>query len=85
MGLRNDSGRQVQFRPLGENFGRKVLHAVVESGNGDPAVVVEDAAEDTGQDPDRILRTAAKNPGMQIPVGGLDLHLVVDQARATPW
>ena len=37
------------------------------------------AAENAGQHPDRILRAAAEDAGMQIAVGGLDPHLLVDQ------
>ncbi len=42
--------------------------------------VVEKAAEDAGQHPDRILRAAAEHAGMQIAIGGLDLDLVIDQS-----
>ena len=71
--------RQIELRPLGENVGRKILHAVIKAGDGDVAVFIKNAAENTGQHPDRILRGAAEDAGMQIAVGGLDLHFVVDQ------
>ena len=80
IGLRNDSGVRLRLLPLRQNIRRQILHAVIEAGNGDAAVVVEQAAEDAGQHPDRILRAAAEHAGMQVAVGGLDLDLVIDQA-----
>ena len=38
------------------------------------------AAENTGQHPDRILRAAAEYAGMQIAVGGLDPHFIVNES-----
>ena len=37
------------------------------------------AAENAGQHPDRVLRAAAEDAGMQIAAGGLDPHLVVNK------
>ena len=80
IGLRNYSARQIELRPLRQDVRRQILHAIVEAGNGDAAVVVEQAAEDAGQHPDRVLRAAAENAGMQIAVGGLDPDFFIDQA-----
>src|SRR5947209_4763171 len=56
------------------------LIPVIKAGNGDVAVLVKDAAEDACQNPDWILRAAAKDAGMQIAVSGFDLDLVIDQS-----
>ena len=79
IGFRNEFRRQIEILPLRQDVRRQVLHAVVEAGNGDVAVVVMQAAENTGQHPDRVLRAAAEDAGMQIAVGGLDLDLVIDE------
>ena len=44
------------------------------------AVLIEQASENAGQHPDRILRAAAEDAGMQVAIGGLDLDLVVNQS-----
>src|SRR5439155_26025385 len=53
--------REVEVLPLRQNIRRQILHAVVEAGNGDAAVVVEQAAEDVGQHADRVARAAAEH------------------------
>ena len=80
IGLRKDSGREVELRPLRQDIGRQVLHAIIEARDGDAAVVVVKAAENAGQHPDRVLRATAEDAGMQIAVGGLDLYFLVDQS-----
>src|SRR6516225_8231566 len=60
--------RQIELLPLCENIGRKVLHTVIETRDGDAAVLIKNAAEDPRQNPDRDLRAAAKNAGMQIAI-----------------
>ncbi len=80
IGLRNDSGERLRALPLRQDIRRQILHAVVEAGDGDAAVVVEQAAEDVGQHADRVARAAAEHTGMQVAVGGLDGDLVIHQA-----
>ena len=80
IGLRKDSGREVELRPLRQDIGRQVLHAIIEAGDGDAAVVVMKAAENAGQHPDRVLRATAKDAGMQIAAGGLDPYLLVNKS-----
>src|SRR6185312_12178299 len=60
--------REVQVLPLRQNIRRQILHAVVEAGNGDATVVVEQPAEDVGQHADRVARAAAEHTGMQVAV-----------------
>ncbi|MGY2987096.1 hypothetical protein ACVI1K_004443 [Bradyrhizobium sp. USDA 4508] len=72
--------RQIELLPLGQNIRRQILHAVIETGDGDVAVLVMQAAEDPRQHADRVLRAAAEHAGMQVAIGGLDLDLVIDQA-----
>ncbi len=70
--------------PLMSQVGRdetcSILHAVIEAGDHDVAVLIEQAAENAGQHADRVLRAAAEYAGMQIAIGGLDLDLVINQA-----
>ena len=79
IGLRKESGVKIELLPLRQNVGWQILHAVIEAGDRDAAVVVMKAAENAGQHPDRILRSPAEDAGMQIAVGGLDPHLIVHQ------
>src|ERR1700759_2674277 len=44
--------RQVQLLPLREDVRRQILHAVIEAGDGDVAVLVEQAPEDVSQHTD---------------------------------
>ena len=46
----------------------------------DVTIVIEQATENTGQHPDRILRATAEYAGMEIAIGGLDPHLIVDKS-----
>ena len=71
---------EVQLRPLRQNIGRQIFYTVIKARNGNVAVLVKEAPEDAGQYPDWVLRAAAKDPGVQIAVGGLDLHLLVDKS-----
>ena len=80
IGFRNEFRRKVESLPLRQDIRRQILHAVVEAGNGDAAVVVVQAAEDVGQHADRVARAAAEHTGMQVAVGGLDGDLVIHQA-----
>ena len=64
---------------VGLDVGRQFLHAVVEAGDGDAAIVVPQRAEDLGQEAQRILRRAAEQAGMQVAVGAGDLDVLIDQ------
>ena len=79
IGLRKRLRREVELLPLCQDLRRQILHAVIEAGDRDVAVLVMQAAENAGQHPDRILRAAAEDAGMQIAAGGLDLDLVIDE------
>src|SRR6185312_16445541 len=63
--------RKVELLPLRQDVRRQVLHAVIETGDGDVAVLVEQATEDVGQDADGIARAAAEHAGMQVTAGSL--------------
>ena len=54
--------------------------AVVESRNGDAAVVVVHRRQNFAQHPQRILRRAAEQPGVQVAIGAGQPDLLVDQA-----
>ena len=59
--------------------GRRVLHAVVEARERDAAVLVVQSAENMRQHADRIAGGTAEQAGMQVAVGGLDPHLLIDE------
>ena len=72
--------RQVERLPLLAHRIGKLLHAVVEAGNGDPAVVVMDGGDDLGEHANGIPGGAAEHARMQVAVGRLDLDLLVEEA-----
>ena len=80
IGPRNFSGVRSSALQVGLDVGRQVVHAVIEAGNGDAAVVVPYGAENFRQQPDRVLRRAAEHAGMQVAVGAGDLHVLIDQS-----
>ena len=59
--------------------GGNSLHAVVETRQGDAAVVVMQGGKDLRQHPQRILRRAAEQAGVQVAVGAGQRHLFIDQ------
>ena len=61
------------------DVGRQLLHAVVESRNRDAAAVVMHGGQDARKHAQRILRRAAEQSGMQIPVGASQPDLLVDE------
>src|SRR5205814_8748835 len=63
--------REIKLLPLRQDIRRQILHAVIEAGDRDVAVLIEQAAENAGQHADRVLRAAAEYAGMQIAIGGL--------------
>ena len=79
IGLRKEFSREVELRELRQDIGRQVLHAIIETGDGDAAIVIMKAAENMGQHPDRVLRATAEDAGMQIAAGGLDPYLIVNK------
>ena len=48
-------------------------------------LLVMQRRDDAGEHPDRILRSAAEQARMQVAIGRLDRHLLVDAARAATW
>jgi hypothetical protein len=71
--------REIELLPLLQDIRRQILHAVIEAGDGDAVVVVEQAAQDFRQHPDRVHGAAAEHAGMQIAIGGGDLQLFIEQ------
>jgi hypothetical protein len=71
----------VRFSPLRSAFdvGRQFRDAVVEARNGDAAVVVVHCSKDFAQHPQRILRSAAEQAGMQVAVRAGQPNFLIDQ------
>ena len=73
-------GRELELGEVGLDVLGQVLHAVVEARDGDLAVLVVHVGQNFRQHPDRVLRRAAEQAGVQVAVGAGQVDLLVEQA-----
>ena len=72
--------RQAEVLPLLLHGIGQFFHAIIEAGDGDPAVMVMYGGDDAGKHANGILRGAPEQPRMEVAVGSLDPDLVIEEA-----
>ena len=71
---------EAQAAPLLQHLASGSRHAVVEAAERDAPVGVVQVGDDPREDADRVLRAAAEQAGMQVPVGAAHDDLLIDHA-----
>ena len=78
-------GGEAETGKVGLDVRRQFRDAVVEAGNRHATVVVMHRGDDAREHPDRILRRAAEQAGMQVAVGAADPAPPRTPVRAARW